>query len=213
MGCVFNEYEKIMKIKPVILVGGKSRRFGSDKFFLTINGKLIFERTYRILKDVFQEEPVFIGRQTPIGNYEFLEDLIPNLGPLGGLYTALKVFDVDFVFLTACDMPFINKEVLKYMRESLDYGAKVCVPKLENGYIEPLFAFYSKKLLPKIEKNIDVCDLKLRSLLDFDVQFFDPNKIRNIDPELLTFLNINTKNDFDKICKILEDEKVQDFAV
>ncbi|MGB9833126.1 MAG: hypothetical protein ACPLPP_06450, partial [Caldisericum exile] len=75
------------------------------------------------------------------------------------------------------------------------------------------FAFYSKKLLPKIEKNIDVCDLKLRSLLDFDVQFFDPNKIRNIDPELLTFLNINTKNDFDKICKILEDEKVQDFAV
>jgi Molybdopterin-guanine dinucleotide biosynthesis protein A len=79
-----------MKIKPVILVGGKSRRFGTDKFFLVLNGNLVFERTYRILKSVFGVEPVFIGRQAPISNYEFREDLIPSLGPIGGLYTALN---------------------------------------------------------------------------------------------------------------------------
>ncbi|BAL81317.1 molybdenum cofactor guanylyltransferase [Caldisericum exile] len=201
-----------MNTKPVILVGGKSRRFGSDKFFLTINGNLIFERTYRILKDVFQKEPVFVGRQAPIKNYEFIEDLIPNLGPIGGLYTAFNYFNTDFVFLTACDMPFINREVLKFMMENLDRNTYACVPKLENGYIEPLFAFYSKKLLPKIERNIEVNNLKLRSLLDENVQYVYSDEIKSIDPELLTFLNINTKNDFDKICKILENEKVTDFA-
>jgi len=203
-----------MKIKPVILVGGKSRRFGTDKFFLVLNGNLVFERTYRILKSVFGVEPVFIGRQAPISNYEFREDLIPSLGPIGGLYTALKLYnDVDFVFLVACDMPLIKKEVLEYMKATLNGQSFSYIPKLENGFIEPMFAFYSSKLLPIVERNIKANDLKLRSLLIDKVQYLEVYKIKDIDPELLSFLNINTKSDFDRICSIIKNENIEDFAI
>lgn len=202
-----------MNIKPVVLVGGKSRRFGEDKFFLTISGNFIFKRTYSILKSVFGVEPVFIGRQAPISEYDFVEDLIPNLGPIGGLYTAFELFKTDFVFLVACDMPLIKREVLEYMKVNLKEDSLTYIPKLENGFIEPLFAFYNIKLLPKIEENIKIGELKLRSLLGEGVQFLDCFKIKEIDPEMLTFLNINTKSDFDKICRVLENENIKDFAL
>jgi len=202
-------------VKPVILVGGKSRRFGSDKFFLNINGNYLFERTYNILKSVFNEEPVFIGRWAPALNYQFFPDLIPNLGPIGGLYTAFKLFSSHYVFLIACDMPLIQKEVLEYMYKNLDFSSHIYIPKLENGFIEPLFAFYKSTLLKTIEENISKNDLKLRSLInDHIVQYLTYEEIRSLDPNLYTFLNINTKSDFSKIIDIISsNEKVFDTQI
>lgn len=204
----------MIRVRPVILVGGKSRRFGSDKFFLSIKGNRIFERTYRILKDTFLVEPVFIGRQAPLPNYQFISDLIPGLGPIGGLYTAFKVFEEDFVFLVACDMPLIKKAVLEYMFESLNPEKLIYIPKLCNDFIEPLFAFYNRKLLSKVEENIRNGEFRLRSLIeDSYTQYLQCSEIVNLDPELLTFLNINTKSDFDKILEIIEDERRENLAI
>ncbi len=199
-------------VKPIILVGGKSRRFGSDKFFLKVKGNTIFKRTYTILKSVFVEEPVFVGRLSLMPHYEFYPDLIPNIGPIGGLYTALKIFSCDYVFLVACDMPFIKRELLLYMFNNLDYSKEVYIPKLSNGYIEPLFAFYSRRLLPKIEENIGKGMFKLSYLIEESkTQYLSPNEINKFDPEFYTFLNINTKSDYYKIMDILSyDEKISD---
>ncbi|MGB9694458.1 MAG: molybdenum cofactor guanylyltransferase [Caldisericaceae bacterium] len=200
------------KVKPVILVGGKSRRFGRDKFYLEFNGRLVIERTYSLLKRVFNEEPLFVGREALPPPFISIPDVTIGLGPIGGLYTALDCVDADFVFLTACDMPLINEDVLRYMFNNLNSNCQVYLPRFRNGMIEPLFAFYSVGLKYKVKRSIEARDFRMRSLLEGSlVEYLDESEIKSIDEELLSFLNINTKNDLDKIIGKLHCERNRDY--
>ena len=190
------------RVKPVILVGGKSSRFGEDKVNLNINGELILEGTYRVLKDVFGVEPLFVGRKALPTYYHVIPDEIVGAGPMGGLYTALNHTTENFVFLSACDMPFINEKVLKYMFDNLQDDSLIYLPRFKNGMIEPIFAFYNKKLLPCVSNKIKEGDFRLRSLLSCGkAQYLKESEIESLDPEFLSFFNINTKDDFDKVKK------------
>ncbi len=188
------------KVKPVILVGGTSKRFGSDKAYLTVQGESVILRTHKLLKSTFNEEPLYIGREAPFSSFEALPDEVVGAGPIGGLYTALRNITADFVFLTACDMPFINGKVLKYMIDHLQDKIMIYLPRFKNGMIEPLFAFYNKELLRCVSKKINEGEFRLRSLISCGaVQYLEEQEIRSIDLELLCFLNINTRDDLDRI--------------
>lgn len=188
------------KIKPIILVGGKSRRLGQDKLYLEFNGNLVIKRTYFILKEVFDEEPLFVGREALSFTSNVVPDKIPGLGPIGGLFTAFDCVHANFVFLTACDMPLISKSVLRFMLAHLNPRSQIYLPKFKNGMIEPLFAFYSTELKNLVNLEILSGELKLRSLISGSrVQYLNENEIKSVDEELLSFLNINTKDDLDRI--------------
>jgi len=188
-------------------------------------------RTYFVLQKVFDEEPLFIGRKALSFPYNTVPDEIEGIGPMGGLFTALKYVDTDFIFLTACDMPFINEKVLHYMKISLREDTDIYIPHYSDGMIEPLFAFYHKRIFPFVEKQIENRDYRLRALLKntpdmwispanqdqvsnknrnrrstYRVQILNEREIEFIDPELLTFFNINTRNEFDKAQGLLEHE-------
>lgn len=196
-----------MRIKPVILVGGKGIRFGEDKIFLTLKGISVLNRTYIVLRKIFNEEPLFIGRKALSFPYSTVPDEIEDIGPMGGLFTALKHADTDFIFLTACDMPFINEKILHYMKISLREDTDIYIPCYNDGMIEPLFAFYHKQIFPFVEKQIEKRDYRLRTLLkSTHVQILNEREIESIDPELLTFFNINTRNEFDKAQGLLKGE-------
>lgn len=199
---------KQISVTPVILVGGKGKRFGKDKIFLSLKDKFIIRRTYIILEMVFGQMPVFVGRETLPFPYRTIPDVIKGVGPKGGLLTGFLNTDTDFVFLTACDMPFINKELLAYMRDMLKEESEIYIPLLKNGFIEPLFAFYKKSLLQELKKQVEYKNYRMRSLLqNHKVQYLEEKEIEQFDRELITFFNINTKTDLEKALETIKDEK------
>ncbi|RLL83879.1 MULTISPECIES: molybdenum cofactor guanylyltransferase [unclassified Petrotoga] len=187
-------------MNALLLSGGKSSRFGTNKAMETINGRPLIEQIVKGLKNAF-EKVYIIGN---VKEYVFLqdvffcEDIIPNKGPLGGLLTGLTCSDSDYNFLTACDMPFLTNEFFEFVKlQKKDYD--VLVPEY-NSYLEPLAAVYSKKCLPFISASLKKDQLKLKSFFPkVKVRIIKETIIREIgEPEKL-FFNINYKKDVEKL--------------
>lgn len=190
-------------ITAAILAGGKSRRFGRDKALLCIEGEPLFLRIVNVFRSALGTEPLLIGRGKLQGYERCFPDIIPDLGPIGGLYTSLRLADTGFVFVSACDMPFIKRELVEYMVEILDREVAVLIPRLNNSNIEPLCAIYNRKLVNKIEYLVSKGDLRMRSLLLGEkVQFVSESEIVKFDPELISFVNVNSKSDLMLSCRL-----------
>ena len=104
-------------VSGVILAGGKSSRYGKNKAFIKINGIPLIEKVITVMGSVFQE--LIIITNTP-HKYSHLrlpvyKDLIEGLGPLGGIFTGLTAISKDAGFFVACDMPSLNRELLRHM--------------------------------------------------------------------------------------------------
>jgi molybdopterin-guanine dinucleotide biosynthesis protein A len=191
-------------VKPVILIGGKGRRLGKDKLKLKVGDEFILRHTFMLLQKIFDETPMLVGgvNSQKIGGLPVIKDAVNGVGPMGGLYTALLHTDKRFVFLTACDMPFIDERLLNYMYGELDISVDIYIPRFKN-YIEPLFAFYNRNLLNAVKSHIDEGKLPLRSLLEnARVQYLSEEEIIKFDRELMTFFNVNTKEDEIRLKKI-----------
>ncbi|WP_103079466.1 molybdenum cofactor guanylyltransferase [Petrotoga miotherma] len=197
-------------MNALLLSGGKSSRFGTNKAMETINGKPLIEQIVQGLKNVFEKVYIIgnVKEYTFLQGVFFCEDIIPNKGPLGGLLTGLICSDSEYNFLTACDMPFLTREFFEFVKlQKKDYD--LLVPAY-NSYLEPLAAVYSKKCLPFISDSLKRNQLKLKSFFpQVNVRIIKETVIREIgEPEKL-FFNINYKEDVEKIEMNLErSEKI-----
>jgi len=184
----------------IILAGGNSTRLNTNKAFLElIDSKTIIENIVNCLKDVFSEIVIVANNAE---DYKFLgfkvvPDLIKNKGPLGGIYTGLKTANEDKNFVLACDMPFVNVDLVRYMLKFKDFDA--VVPR-SNSYIEPLHAVYSKNILPVIEDQIKNDRLKINETIKKikKIKYIEKEEIEKFDKARLCFFNINNKEDFEK---------------
>ena len=86
--------------------------------------------------------------------YMVVEDIIANSGPIGAIYTALKEATSKYVFITACDMPIINLDYIKYMMELIKSENVQGVVSYNSKYIEPLYAFYSIDMIDTFEMRV-----------------------------------------------------------
>ncbi|MGQ9655534.1 MAG: molybdenum cofactor guanylyltransferase [Thermodesulfobacteriota bacterium] len=176
-----------------ILAGGQSRRMGTDKAFLEVGGRRIIDRTVELLGPLFPQ--LLLVTNNPVG-YAYLgirmvSDLLPGRGALGGLYTALFFSTTQHVFVVACDMPFLRVEVIRHLlRQSQRWD--VVVPQM-GDHVEPLHAVYSRRCLPHVEALLQKGG---RKVMDFyssvRVLRVPEQEIRALDPELLSFRNVNT---------------------
>lgn len=185
-----------MKITGIILAGGKNLRMGKNKAFLEIKGQRIIDRTKQLFVDLFDE--VFLVTNSPLEyldlNLRMVSDLFPEGGALGGIYSGLFHASHSHAFVAACDMPFLNKALISHL-STLSSGYDIVIPKMEDGW-QPLHAVYSPKCLPFMENLLRKNNLKI---IDF---FHKVNKrevtteeILPFDPQLVSFLNINTPED------------------
>ncbi len=180
-------------VSGVILAGGKSSRYGKTKAFVRISGIPLIERVISVMGSVCQE--LIIITNTPheyshLGLHVY-EDMIKDLGPLGGIFTGLNVISKDSGLFVACDMPFLNKGLLRYMVECKDDFDGV-VPRI-SGNMEALHALYSKSCLPAIRGLIDSRQYQaIRFFSEVSIRYVDEDEIRRFDPELNSFVNINT---------------------
>lgn len=184
----------------IILAGGKSSRMGFDKAFLKIDGIPLIKRQIKLLKDIFGK--IIIVTNNPHRyrrkGIKVVRDIIPDKGPLGGIYSGLMASTSFHNFVVACDMPFMNKALVRYMvKKKGDYD--VIVPKID-GRFHPLFAVYSKKCIPAIEILLKQGKLRISNLFPkVKPLFLLKREAERFDEHLFSFTNINTKKDYYKI--------------
>lgn len=183
-----------------VLAGGRGTRLGMDKTLLEIDGRNVLDYIVGCLKDVFASVLVVLPSDrpapiaAPLPGVEFIHDVLPSNGPLVGIYTALEHSPAPYVFVMACDMPYPNTDLVRFMLRKAG-GWEAVVPR-SNGHLEPLFAVYRRDLLEKIRAFLDQDRLKIPELIEeLDVRYVEEDEIAACDPEFHSFLNINTLQD------------------
>lgn len=189
----------------VVLVGGESRRYGRNKAMEFFQGERLIDRQVRTVGSLFSEVLVITNEPELYLHLDvtIVRDVIPRQGPLGGIYTGLLFAQGKSVFVTACDMPFVQPAVVSRMVQlATDYD--VVVPEKIEG-LEPLHAIYSSRCLPHIEKML--ADGRLQVINFFPavkVCRLSSEEIGQLDPLGLSFFNINTPDDMDRAKELLE---------
>ena len=191
-----------MKITSIVLAGGKNRRLGRSKALETINGRILIEHVIERLKPLTGDILVVTSQEqcnlSVTYKEEILIDLYPDKGPLGGIYTGLLASRSSRSLVVACDMPFLNTELLRYMIE-LSSDIDVVIPRLGKGIVEPLHAIYSKGCLDNIKMQLDRNRLRADSILNtVRVRYVERVECQRLDPQLLSFFNINCQLDLEK---------------
>ncbi len=154
-------------IRGVVLAGGRSRRFGSDKALAVYQGESFISRAFKLL-DSLRLSPVVVTRgdvSYPFPEDTLLYDYLPEKGPLGGIYTAMRKFPEDDFLVLTCDMPALNEALLVPLIEEHRKKPGAVFYGLEDVQIEPFPALYPRELFSKIYKNIYEDKLAMRDLI------------------------------------------------
>ena len=200
-----------MDICCIVLAGGKGLRLGQDKTSEAIGGKSLLERVVSRLAS-FNSDILAVTaskRAFPrLNGYPRLKtvtDIYLDKGPLGGVYAGLKATDSFYNLVVACDMPFLNQALLRYMVQ-VSAGFDLVVPRL-GELVEPLHAVYSKSCLAPIESLLKQGDLSMRQLFALvKVRYVEAEEIDRFDPEHLSFFNINNEADLERAKRIVRKE-------
>ena len=179
-----------------IQAGGKSTRLGRDKSFVPFEGQPMIEVVRDRVAALGDELILITNNPEPYAylNLPAYGDIYPDCGPLGGIHSALANAASPYVLMVACDMPWLNRDLLEYLI-SLRKTADIIVPRLDK-FPEPLHAIYSKVCLDPIETNLKAGDLKItRFYGQVSVRFVDREEIARFDPQGRSFTNINSPED------------------
>jgi len=180
----------------VILAGGKNIRMGVNKAFLRVGGERLIDRTVRVFRSLFPE--VLIVTNSPLEyldqNATLVTDVYPGKGALGGIYSGLFFSSSPQVFVAACDMPYLDVDFIRYMKDGAD-DFDIVVPRTPEG-LQPLHAIYSQRCLEPIRRSLEADRLKITS-------FYKGLRIREIPPDVIStfdrrgrmFLNVNSRQE------------------
>lgn len=185
-----------MNVSIVIQAGGQSSRMGVDKGLVELCGRTMIENIIDRL-EIFADE-MLITSNLPQKYERFgvkvYSDIYKNYGALAGLHTALSFATNEMVFVIACDLPFVNRKLFKFMKNIFEAKTvDVVIPRTENGF-EPFYAFYRKSTcLSLVTEAINSGKKRLISWHENAIVHpVYENHLREFDPTLNSFININT---------------------
>ena len=177
-----------------------SRLPGKKKTFRKIGETTILETIHNIFTRLFKEVIIVVNDPQDFCGWDMtiVTDIIPKRCALAGLHAGLYYADFPTAYVTACDTPFVNPEVIKYIVRQYEHGMDVVIPKTDLG-TEALSAVYSKDCIPLIERN-------LKKNIYMIKKFFRKKKTKEIpietlrpwDPDMKFIFNINTPADLEK---------------
>ncbi len=173
----------------VILTGGRSSRFGTDKCTHKINGSRSVDLIIKNIGSLFKEI-ILAGQNENLGGS--IPDLRPGLGPISGLYTGIS--SGNDVFLISCDMPFVKKEVVEFILSKEEHNI-VC-PIIDDIY-QVTHAFYSKKIISCLEEEMNHFNPSLKSLISKceDVLLIREEEFKRFENYKISFFNFNFQSD------------------
>lgn len=192
----------------IILAGGKSTRINTNKSMAQIGNKKMIEHVLDNVSGIVDEVIVVAGDlgqketiSTVICGASLTYDSIIGYGPVAGILAGLQCAKGEYAMVIACDIPFVNPDVVDFLF-SLAEGYDAVVPRWLDGNIEPLHAIYKRNSTIKAcESAIEKDDRRIISPLNAlsRVRYVSIEKIKEIDPELRTFINVNTPSDLERM--------------
>jgi molybdopterin-guanine dinucleotide biosynthesis protein A len=184
----------------LILAGGENKRIPLIKGFLEIRNRKIIETNIELLKSIFSR--VILSVNNPELYFylglPMIGDVVDSRGPMTGILSVFMNTESADIFVTACDMPYINAILIKYMVEKYNDKFDALIP-LYDGKPQPLFGIYAKRISELMEQRIRSGKKSLRDFLKtINVRYINEEEVRSIDPEGRSFVNINTFKDYQR---------------
>lgn len=204
-----------MDIEAHILIGGRSSRLGRDKAFVEIDGKTLAQRALNTVRESgIATKATFVeGNETQFAiealtlDAPFIFDMVEGRGPLGGLHAALSYAQTDWIFLLACDYPFVTSDLLLFLAGCISDAVGAIVPEQPDGRLQPLCAFY------KVKEAYHVVDELIHAQrvpppMQEIIELLTPRIVKPSEYSHLAgfghfFFNLNTPEDTDEIKKLL----------
>ena len=180
-----------------ILAGGRATRLGGAlKPLLVVGGQRIIDRQLAVLRPLFDQIVLVTNDPTPFAAIDLplIPDREPGKGPLAGIDAALAHFGPAHpVVCLAGDLPFLNPVLLQHLRDAPP--ALALVPRMA-GRPDPLCARYDQAFAHHARRALSESRLAMHALLaDLPVDYLDEPRLRQFDPELRSFMNVNTPED------------------
>jgi molybdopterin-guanine dinucleotide biosynthesis protein A len=182
----------------VILSGGLNTRFnGQNKAFIRVGQKRILDRLYGVFSDLFDDIILVTNHPLQFLDWDLtiVTDIFPVRSSLTGIHAGLFYMKNPFGFFSACDTPFLKKELVKTLVEQIDNNTDIIMPETAAGF-EPLCAVYSKRCLKQAEHHLKENKLKIQWAFRGHRTLYIPESVLlQHDPDLMSFFNINTPED------------------
>jgi molybdopterin-guanine dinucleotide biosynthesis protein A len=188
----------------IVLVGGEaSRASGMEKYFFRYGDRTFIERLVASLRPVTDDivlvakDALQCERFRHLDGVRCVRDIRTGIGPLGGIHAGVLAAEGDVLFICACDMPCVNTAVVSKLFAALgDYDA--VIPIWDGDMLEPLHAVYRKEPLKTYLK--EHASLSVRDMVkSLNATYISVEELRDVDPNLITFTNINKLEDLDQI--------------
>lgn len=118
------------RVSGLVLAGGQSRRMGRDKAFLEFEGKPLIERVIERVAKVCTRVIIVANDVDAYKQFgvQVIGDVYPGKGSLSGIYSGLQAAQEASALAVACDMPFLNEGLLRYLI-SLSSQYDVVIPR------------------------------------------------------------------------------------
>ena len=152
----------------VVLAGGSSRRLGLEKALLRFGDapllKIVVDRVAQLCDHVVVAVDRPERYQELRLSAKLVTDASPRLGPLSGLQSGFQASDAEHILVVACDLPFLNVELLRFMAD-LPRSYQALVPWSE-GHWQPLCAIYARSCLKLVDAMVSAGGGSIHQLLE-----------------------------------------------
>lgn len=188
-------------ITGVILAGGASSRFGSNKALALWRGKPLIQHVRDTMASVFSECLLVTNapEQYTFLNLPMIQDRFQNMGPLAGLHAALSHTDKTWIFVMGCDMPAVPPGVIVFLCNFAKDDWDAVIPWPKTGP-EPLCGLYRKSALAKVEMQLQHNEAQLMELLQkIAVRKVEAVELHRVTDSSEIFVNINREQDLDRL--------------
>jgi molybdopterin-guanine dinucleotide biosynthesis protein A len=180
-------------VAAFILAGGRSTRMGTDKAFVTFEGRTLLARALNVARSITSDvrivgDPVKFAPFAPV-----VEDIVPGCGPLAGIHAALRASTAEFNLILAVDMPFVSPALLHFLISRAEGSAStVTLPRSTRGW-QPLCAIYRPRFADAAEKALHAGRYKIDALFTpLETQAVEEQDLERAGFSATMFRNLNT---------------------
>jgi|TARA_B100000767_G_scaffold74484_1_gene71113 molybdopterin-guanine dinucleotide biosynthesis protein A len=175
--------EKTPPVKGLVLIGGKSKRMGTDKSELNYYGKPQKEYVKELLEDNLLD--TYFSVQNISENEKEIHDTFLNLGPFGGICSAFQKDPNSALLVVATDLPFVDKNLIIRLLENRNPSkVATAIKGRAKEFVEPLITIYEPKAYPMLLQYLAQgysCPRKMLINSDVEIIEVDDNLIRNVN--------------------------------
>lgn len=196
----------------IVLAGGRSLRMGDDKAGLRLAGETMLSRVVTRLRETFEEIVIVAGPNSVvapevlISGSRLVRDLVAFEGPVSALRMGLETIRAGVGFACACDLPFLSPSLAAAVC-AMSEGHQAAIPLVE-GRLQMLQAAYRRSCVQALDDMIGRADRQLNRLVDsIDARIVGEDEMRAYDPELISFLNVNTPADYARAQRLISATK------